>query len=72
MKSLNPFSQKDSIAYSLDKSCTKNEQQFEFEFANLSFFYRFQYLPFSVGRILVIASPSEKKKRVQSLDEVQN
>ncbi len=40
------------------------------KFVNLKFFYNFSSLHFSVGRVSLIASPSEKE--VQSFHEVQS
>jgi hypothetical protein len=40
------------------------------EFVDLKFFYKFYSLHFSVGRVSMIASPSEKE--VQSFHEVQS
>jgi hypothetical protein len=56
-----------SSVASVDVSCTKKNRT---EFVDLKFFYNFYSLHFSVGRVSMIASPSEKE--VQSFHEVQS
>ncbi len=56
-----------SPVYSLNETCTKIKRH---EFVDGTFFYQFYSLHFSVGRVLMIASPSEIE--VQSFHEVQS